>query len=232
MNIVTRYASPKHFSALAKRLAPWMGATAGILLTLGLYWGLLIAPTDYQQGDGYRIMFVHVPAAWMSLIIYVVMTGCALATLIWRTKISEYWLLSSPLLGASFTFLTLVTGSLWGRPMWGTWWVWDARLTSELILLFIYLGIMALEGAIPDRRKAARVVSMLTLVGSVNIPIIKFSVDWWNTLHQPASIFRAGGPAIHPLMLIPLFLMAGAFTCYYFCLVLWKIHKQIKGKHV
>ena len=229
-NIITRYASPKYFYPLAGWLMPWMGWAFGLLFLVGAYWGLVLAPPDYQQGEAYRIMYVHVPAAWMSLMIYGMMAGCALATLIWRTKVPEYWLLSSTLMGASFTFLALVTGSFWGKPMWGTWWVWDARLTSELILLFIYMGIMALDGAIPDKRKAARVVSMLTLVGSVNLPIIKFSVDWWNTLHQPASVFRAGGPSIDPSMLTPMFLIAGAFTFYYFWLLFWRMRKLIEER--
>jgi heme exporter protein C len=226
---ITRYASPKYFYQLARKMLPIFGYSFVLLLSIGLYWGLVIAPPDYQQGDSYRIMFVHVPAAWMSLMVYGIMTICAITALIWRTKIAEYWLLESTSIGASFTFLALVTGSLWGKPMWGTWWVWDARLTSELILLFIYGGILALASAIPNKRKAAKIVSMLTILGSINIPIIKFSVDWWTTLHQPASIFRASGPSIHPSMLTPLLLMACAFMCYYFWLALWRICIVIKG---
>jgi heme exporter protein C len=221
--MIRRYASPKVFYPLAGKLMPWFGWAFALLGVAGLVWGLAIAPTDAVQGEAYRIIFVHVPAAWMSMMIYGSMTACAVATLIWRTKVAEYCLLASPGLGASFTFLALFTGSFWGKPMWGTWWVWDARLTSELILFFIYLAILALKEAIPDRRKAARVVAMLTVVGSVNLPIIKFSVNWWTTLHQPASVLRAGGPVIHPMMLTALLLMAASFTCYYFWLVLQHI---------
>lgn len=228
--MIRRFASPKVFYQLAGKLMPWCGWAFALFGIAGLYWGLAIAPTDAVQGEAYRIMFVHVPAAWMSMMVYSVMTGCAIATLVWRTKVAEYWLLASPTLGASFTFLALATGSLWGRPMWGTWWVWDARLTSELILLFIYLAILAMKGAIPDQRKAARVMAMLTIVGFVNIPIIKFSVDWWTTLHQPASIFRAGGPSIAPMMLTALLLMAFSYTFYYFWLVLRNIRVLIERK--
>ncbi|MCK4945175.1 MAG: heme ABC transporter permease [Alphaproteobacteria bacterium] len=226
--MIKHYDSLKIFYPLAGRLMPWFGWAFALLGIFGLYWGLFLAPIDAVQGEAYRIMFVHVPSAWMSLMIYAVMTICAITILLRRSKIAEYWLLSSSSIGASFTFLTLVTGSLWGRPMWGTWWVWDARLTSELILLFVYLGIIALGNAIPEKRKAAQAVSMLTVVGSINLPIIKFSVDWWTTLHQPASIFRAGGSAIHPMMLTALLLMAASFTCYYFWLILWRVRIQIR----
>ena len=228
--MIRRFASPKLFYPLAGKLMPWFGWAFALFGITGLYWGLVIAPTDAVQGEAYRIIFVHVPAAWMSLMVYGVMTGCAITTLIWRTKVADYWLLASPVLGASFTFLALVTGSLWGKPMWGTWWAWDARLTSELILLFIYLAILAMKGAIPDQRKAARVMAMLTIVGSVNLPIIKFSVDWWTTLHQPASIFRAGGPSIAPMMLTALLLMALSYTFYYFWLVLRNVRALIERK--
>ena len=228
--MIRRFASPKVFYPLAGKLMPWFGWAFALFGIAGLYWGLVLAPTDAVQGEAYRIMYVHVPAAWMSMMIYATMTGCAITTLIWRTKVAEYWLLSSPVMGASFTFLALLTGSIWGKPMWGTWWVWDARLTSELILLFIYLAILAMKGAIPDQRKAARVMAMLTVVGSVNIPIIKFSVNWWTTLHQPASIMRAGGPSIHPMMLTALLLMALSYTFYYFWLVLKNVRVLIERK--
>ena len=150
----------------------------------------MLAPTDYQQGDSYRIMFIHVPAAWMSLFIYIVMAGAGAIGLIWRMKLAEIIAISSAPIGASFTFLALVTGSIWGKPMWGTWWVWDARLTSELILLFLYLGVMALNNAIEDKRTAARATAMLAIVGVVNIPIIHYSVEWWNTLHQGPTVTK------------------------------------------
>ena len=174
----------------------------------GLIGGLVLAPADYQQGDSFRIIYIHVPAAWMSLFIYTFMAINAAILLIWRVKISEIIIRSSAILGASFTFLALATGSIWGKPMWGTWWVWDARLTSELILLFLYLGFIALQSAFEDRRIAAKTGAVLVLVGVVNIPIIKYSVEWWSTLHQPASISKLDAPSIHIDMLIPLLLMA------------------------
>jgi heme exporter protein C len=176
---------------------------------------LVEAPPDYQQGDSYRIMFVHVPAAWMSLFIYVVMAVCGAIIIIWRMKLAEVVLISSAPIGASFTFLALVTGSLWGKPMWGTYWVWDARLTSELILLFLYLGIIGLHNAIDDKRTASRAVAILALVGVVNIPIIHYSVEWWNSLHQGPTVTKFDKPSIHWSMLLPLLLMALAFQVYY-----------------
>jgi heme exporter protein C len=174
-----------------------------------------MAPADYQQGDSYRIIYIHVPAAWMSLFIYVLMAVMGGIALVWRMKLAEVMLISSAPIGAGFTFIALVTGSLWGKPMWGTWWVWDARLTSELILLFLYLGVTSLYGAIEDKRDAARAVSILALVGVVNIPIIHYSVEWWNTLHQGPTVSKMDKPSIHISMLIPLLLMAVAFKVYY-----------------
>jgi heme exporter protein C len=185
------------------------------LLVAGLYGGLVLAPPDYQQGESYRIIFVHVPAAWMSLFIYVTMAVCGAIIIIWRMKLAEVVLISSAPIGASFTFLALVTGSLWGKPMWGTYWVWDARLTSELILLFLYLGVIGLHNAIDDRRTAARAVAILALVGVVNIPIIHYSVEWWHSLHQGATVTKFDKPSIHWTMLLPLLLMALAFQVYY-----------------
>ncbi|MCZ6797529.1 MAG: heme ABC transporter permease, partial [Gammaproteobacteria bacterium] len=170
---------------------------------------------DYQQGESYRIIFIHVPSAWMSLFIYMVMAACGVVILVWRMKIAEIVLISSAPIGASFTFLALATGSLWGKPMWGTWWVWDARLTSELILLFLYLGVIGLHGAIEDKRIAARAIAILAIVGMVNIPIIHYSVEWWNSLHQGATVTKFDKPSIHWSMLIPLLLMALAFQVYY-----------------
>lgn len=210
-----RLASPPTFFACAGRALPWLQALAALLLAAGAYLGLVVAPPDYQQGDSYRIMFVHVPSAWMSLFIYLVMAGAGVVTLVWRVKLAEVIASASVPIGASFTFLTLVTGALWGKPMWGAWWVWDARLTSELILLFLYLGYIGLEAAIPDARSAARATAILALVGSVNIPIIHFSVEWWNTLHQGATVARPGGPSIDSSMLVPLLLMAAGFKSFY-----------------
>lgn len=210
-----KLSSPKYFYTLAETLIPWLGWSCLLFMLAGLYYGLIVAPPDYQQGDSYRIMFIHVPAAWMSMFVYMVMAIAGGIGLIWRMKLAEVIAASSAPLGASFTFLALITGALWGKPMWGTWWVWDARLTSELILLFLYLGVIALNSAIDDKRTASRASAVLALVGVVNIPIIHYSVNWWNTLHQGATITKLGAPSIHLSMLIPLLLMAIAFKLYY-----------------
>ena len=207
--------SPRYFYTFSGSFARWVGVICALLLVAGLYLGLVEAPPDYQQGESYRIIFIHVPSAWMSLFIYVVMAVSAAIGLIWRIKLAEVIAISSAPIGASFTFLALATGSLWGKPMWGTWWVWDGRLTSELILLFLYLGIIALHNAIEDKRTAARAVAILALVGVVNIPIIHYSVEWWNTLHQGPTITKLDAPSIHLSMLIPLLIMALAFKLYY-----------------
>ena len=207
--------SPPHFYRIAGKWIPWLTWIFVILLVTGLYGGLIEAPPDYQQGESYRIIFVHVPSAWMSLFIYVVMAVCGAVIIIWRMKLAEVVLISSAPIGASFTFLALITGSLWGKPMWGTYWVWDARLTSELILLFLYLGVIGLHNAIEDRRTAARAVAILALVGVVNVPIIHYSVEWWHSLHQGPTITKFDKPSIHWSMLIPLLLMALAFQVYY-----------------
>jgi len=207
--------SPPHFYRIAGNWLPWLGTIFLLLLVAGVYGGLILAPPDYQQGESYRIIFVHVPSAWMSLFIYMVMAACGVVVLVWRMKIAEIVLISSAPIGASFTFLALATGSLWGKPMWGTWWVWDARLTSELILLFLYLGVIGLHGAIEDKRIAARAIAILAIVGMVNIPIIHYSVEWWNSLHQGPTVTKFDEPSIHWSMLIPLLLMALAFQVYY-----------------
>jgi heme exporter protein C len=207
--------SPPHFYRIAGNWMPWLGTIFLLLLVAGLYGGLVLAPPDYQQGESYRIIFIHVPSAWMSLFIYTMMAVCGVVILVWRMKIAEIVLISSASIGASFTFLALATGALWGKPMWGTWWVWDARLTSELILLFLYLGVIGLYGAIEDKRIAARAVAILAIVGMVNIPIIHYSVEWWNSLHQGPTVTKFDKPSIHWSMLIPLLLMALAFQVYY-----------------
>ncbi|MFT5549603.1 MAG: heme exporter protein C [Gammaproteobacteria bacterium] len=210
-----KFGSPPHFYRIAGKWIPWLTGLFLLLLVAGLYGGLVLAPPDYQQGDSYRIIFIHVPAAWMSLLIYIVMACCGIIIIVWRMKLAEVVLISSASIGASFTFLALATGSIWGKPMWGTWWVWDARLTSELILLFLYLGVIGLHNAIDDKRIAARAVAILAIVGVVNIPIIHYSVEWWNSLHQGPSIMKFDKPSIHWSMLIPLLLMALAFQVYY-----------------
>jgi len=222
-----KLASPPYFYAFAGRLVPWLGWACVGLLIAGLYGGLVLAPADYQQGESYRIIFIHVPSAWMSLFIYVVMAVCGGIGLIWHIKVAEVIAASSASVGASFTFIALVTGSLWGKPMWGTYWVWDARLTSELILLFLYLGVIGLQSAIDDRRTASRACAVLSLVGLVNIPIIHFSVNWWNTLHQGSTVIKAGGPSMHLSMLAPLLIMAFGFKLYYLMVLLMRSRIEV-----
>lgn len=225
-----KYASPKVFYGFAGKLIPWFAAATAILLGVGLYQGLFVAPPDYQQGESVRIMFVHVPAAWLSMFVYMVLASAGAIGLIWNMRLAEMAATAAAPIGASFTLLALVTGSLWGKPMWGTWWAWDARLTSELLLLFLYLGFMALQAAIDDPRRAARAGALLALVGVVNIPVIHFSVQWWNTLHQPASlsaINKIGAPAIHPSLLIPLLIMALAFTLFFATVWLMRLRAEI-----
>ena len=210
-----KYASLMHFHRFSRGVAPWLGWASAALFAAGLVGGLVLAPADYQQGDSFRIIYIHVPSAWMSLFVYVVMAAMGAVALVWRVKLAEIIARASAPLGAWYTFLALATGSIWGKPMWGTWWVWDARLTSELILLFLYLGYIALQSAFDDRRTAARAGAVLVLIGSVNIPIIHYSVEWWNTLHQGPTVSKFDAPSIHIDMLIPLLLMVGAFMTYY-----------------
>src|SRR6188508_2706034 len=204
-------ANPTRFLRIVDRVLPWLIAVTAILFAVGLY-RALNAPDDYQQGATVKIMFLHVPSAWLGMFGWALMSVAALGTLVWRHPLADVAAKAAAPIGAAFTFLCLVTGSLWGRPMWGTYWVWDARLTSELVLLVMYLGIIALWRAVEDPSRASRAVAVLTLVGAINLPIIKFSVDWWNTLHQPASVFRVGGSTIDPTILTPLLIMALAFT--------------------
>ena len=205
----------------------WLGTVSAILFAVGLTGGLVYAPPDYQQGESFRIIYVHVPSAWMSLFIYMVMVSAGTLGLVWHVKLGDMIARASAPLGAWFTFLALATGSLWGKPMWGTYWVWDARLTSELILLFLYLGYIALQGAIEDRRIAARAGAILALVGTVNIPIIHYSVEWWNTLHQGPTITKFDSPSIDTSMLIPLLLMGLAYIFYFCTIVLIRTRCEI-----
>ncbi len=222
-----RMASPPHFYNLTGRWIPWLSWIFLILVVIGLYGGLVLAPADYQQGDSFRIIYIHVPSAWMSLFIYVVMAVAGGIGLVWRIKLAEIVAISSASVGAGFTFIALVTGSLWGKPMWGTWWVWDARLTSELILLFLYLGVIGLYGAIDDKRTASRAVAILALVGVVNIPIIHYSVEWWNTLHQGPTVSKLDKPSIHISMLWPMLVMAVAFKIYYAIAMLQRARTEL-----
>ena len=224
-------ANPQTFMRLSARILPWLAGAA--LLCLGV--GLVLAfrsPADYQQGESVKIMFIHVPAAWVSTMAYCVMTASALGTLVWRHPLAEAAQKAAVPLGAAFTFVCLVTGSLWGKPMWGTYWVWDARLTSVLVLFITYMGLLALWNTIEEPGRAARAASILTLVGFVNIPIVKFSVDWWNTLHQPASVFRMGGPTIDRSMLIPLLIMAVSFTLIFATLHVMAIRNEVVRRKV
>ncbi|WP_420393920.1 heme ABC transporter permease [Acuticoccus sp.] len=204
-------ANPGRFAGIADRAVPILGAMTLATFAVGLYLALWASPEDYQQGSTVRIMYVHVPAAWLALFAYLVMTSAALGTLVWRHPLADVAAKAAAPLGAAFTFAALASGSVWGKPMWGAWWVWDSRLTSMLILLFIYLGLIALWRAVDEPARAARITAIATLIGFVNIPIIKFSVDWWNTLHQGASVLRLDGPSIHSSMLVPLLVMASAF---------------------
>ncbi len=222
-----KYAAPQHFYQLSRRLTPWLGGAAGLLLLAGLVGGLWLAPPDYQQGESFRIIYVHVPSAWMSLFVYMVLAAAGITGLVWKVKVADALARASAPLGAAFTFLALATGSLWGKPMWGAWWVWDARLTSELILLFLYLGYIALQGAIEDRRMAARAGAVLAIIGLINIPIIHYSVEWWSTLHQGPTITRFDAPAIHISMLIPLLIMALGFKLYYAANVLVRMRCEL-----
>jgi heme exporter protein C len=222
-----KLASPPHAYRIAGRLAPWFGWPAAILIVAGLYGGLLLAPPDYQQGEGFRILYVHAPSAWMSMLVYGTMAAAAAIGLIWRIKLAHAVAAASAPIGAWFTFCALATGSLWGKPMWGTWWVWDARLTSELVLLFLYFGYMALRASIDDRDRADRASAVLAIVGVVNLPIIHYSVYWWNTLHQASTLTKLGKPSITGEMLWPLLAMILAFTLYYCAVMLVRLRGEI-----
>jgi heme exporter protein C len=222
-----KLASPPHAYRIAGRLAPWFGWPAFLLILAGLLGGLVLAPADYQQGDGFRILYVHAPSAWMSMFIYGTMAATAAIGLIWRIKLAHGVAAASAPVGAWFTFLALATGSIWGKPMWGTWWVWDARLTSELILLFLYLGLIALRASIEDRERADRATAVRAFVGVVNLPIIHYSVYWWNTLHQGATISKLGKPSITGDMLWPLLVMLAGFTLYYLAVLMTRLRAEI-----
>jgi heme exporter protein C len=224
-------ANPTRFLTLVQRVLPWLAAVTALALLLGL---VLVAnaPDDYQQGATVKILFIHVPNAWLSMFVWGVMSVAALGTLVWRHPLADVAGKAAAPLGACFTFLALVTGSLWGRPMWGTYWEWDARMTSVLVLFLLYLGIIALWRAVDDPARAGRAAAILTLVGAVNIPIIKFSVDWWNTLHQPASVFRLGGPTIAPSLLYPLLVMGIAFMLLFVTLLLAAMRNEILKRRI
>jgi heme exporter protein C len=225
-------ANPTRFLALVDRVLPWLAAATALVFAFGLNQALFVAPDDYQQGATVKIMFLHVPSAWLAMFGWLAMSIAALGTLVWRHPLADVAGKAAAPIGAAFTLLCLITGSLWGRPMWGTYWVWDARLTSVLVLFLLYLGVIALWRTVEDPSRAARAAAILTLVGAVNLPIIKFSVDWWNTLHQPASVIRLGGPAIHSSILVPLIIMAVAFMLLFLTLHLAAIRNEILRRRV
>jgi heme exporter protein C len=228
----TKLANPSFFLRWSGVAMPWLVALSAGILVVGLYKSFFLAPADYQQGETVRIMFIHVPAAWLALFLYAMMSASAIGTLVWRHPLADVSQKAAAPIGAAFTLVCLVTGALWGKPMWGTYWVWDARLTSVLVLFLMYCGVLALWRTIEDPARAARAVSILTLVGFVNVPIVKFSVDWWNTLHQPASVFRLDGPTIHPSMLYPLLVMAVGFSVMAITLHLYAMRTEILRRRV
>lgn len=227
---LNRLASPPTFFGLAERLGFWLGLASVPLLAYGLYGGLVLAPPDYQQGEGFRIIYVHVPAAWMSLFIYSVMAAAGAIVLIWRIKLWECVIASCAPVGASFTALALATGMLWGKPMWGAYWVWDARLTAELILLFLYLGVAGLGQSIADPRAAARACALLAIVGFVNVPIVHYSVEWWNTLHQGPTVTKFDKPSIAVSMLLPLLGMTLGFMTFFGHVLLRRVQNELLSR--
>ncbi|MDW3094899.1 MAG: heme ABC transporter permease [Gammaproteobacteria bacterium] len=230
MQFIHKYGSPKYFYQWSKGWQRWLTVITLLLLSFGLYQGFFVAPTDYQQGESYRIIFIHVPAAWMSMFVYMAMAVSSIVALVWRIKVAEIVIGECAIIGASFTALALITGMLWGKPMWGTYWVWDARLTSELVLLFLYFGVIALHGAFEDPRTGARAAAILAIVGIINIPIIKYSVEWWSTLHQPATVAKFDKPSMHMSMLIPLLVMAVAFKTYFLALLFSRTRSEVLSR--
>ena len=223
-------ANPNRFSRFSTAVIPWFGASTSVLLIIGIYYSLFSSPPDYQQGDSVRIMYIHVPAAWTAMACYTFIAIMSGVSLIYKHPLADIACRSAAPLGVGFTVIVLATGSLWGKPTWGTWWVWDARLTSVLILLFLYLGHISLTYAFDTLDRGAKAAAILALVGFINIPIIKFSVDWWNTLHQPASITRLGGPSIDSTMLVPLIVMALAFIFYFITILLIRMRAELSAR--
>lgn len=224
---IHKLGSPRYFYAFARVVTPWLALFCAATMIWGVYQALWVAPPDYQQGESYRIMYVHVPAAWMSMFVYVVMAFASAISLIWHIKLADWAARMSAPIGATFTFLALATGSLWGKPMWGAYWVWDARLTSELVLLFLYLGYMALHEAYDNESTGSRAAAILCLVGVVNIPIIHYSVEWWHTLHQSASVSKFDKPSMPASMLVPLLVMALSFKAFYATVLMWRLQARV-----
>jgi heme exporter protein C len=231
-SLTQRLANPTRFMALSGAIMPWIYGIAAAVISVGLYMAFFTAPPDYQQGDTVRIMFIHVPSAWLGMFAYVVVAVSSFGLLVFRHPLADVSAKSAAPLGAAFTALALITGSLWGKPMWGAYWVWDARLTSVLILFFLYLGLISLRASIDDEALASQMTAIMGVVGIVILPIIKFSVDWWNTLHQPASIVRSGGAAIHPSILIPLLVMAVGFTVLFTAMHMHAMRNEILRRRV
>jgi heme exporter protein C len=227
-----RFANPNRFLRLATAVLPWSAGATAVFGTIGIVLALVASPPDYQQGETVRIMYVHVPSAWVALFAYTFIAAASAVGLVWKHPLAHLAARAAAPIGAAFTLVALVTGSLWGKPMWGAWWVWDARLTSVLILFFLYLGLIALARAFDDPERGDRAAAILALVGFVNVPVIKFSVDWWNTLHQPASISRIGAPAIDPAMLAPLLVMAAAFLAYFVTVLLLRLRAEIAAAKI
>ena len=227
-----RFANPTRFMRVANAILPWCAGLTVLFVAMGLYLGLVASPADYQQGETVRIMYIHVPSAYMAMFVYAAMAVSSAMALIWKHPLADMIARASAPIGACFTFITLLTGSLWGQPMWGTWWVWDARLTSVLILFFIYLGYIALVNAFDDPARGARPAAILALVGAVNIPIIKFSVDWWNTLHQPATLVTMEGPKLDSSMLWPLLCMVVGFNLFYVAVGILRLRGEIAAARI
>src|SRR3984957_17690828 len=226
------FANPTRFLNFAERATPWLTAATVFAFAIGLEQALFVAPDDYQQGATVKIMFIHVPSAWLGMFCWSLMSVAALGTLVWRHPLADVAAKTAAPIGTAFTFLCLFAGSMWGRPTWGTYWVWDARLTSVLVLFLMYLGLIALWSTVEDPSRAARAAAILTLIGAINLPIIKFSVDWWNTLHQPASVMRMGGSTLDRAFLIPLLVMAVAFSLLFLTLHLAAMRNEILRRRV
>jgi heme exporter protein C len=227
-----RFANPGRFLRLSGKLLPWLAGSGTILTAIGLVWGLVFAPADWQQGDAVRIMYIHVPTAWLASAGYLALALCSLASLVWRHPLADLAAVEIGPVGAGFTSICLISGGLWGKPMWGAWWVWDARLTSVLVLFFLYLGHMALVRAFDDPQRGFRAGAILALVGVVNLPIIKFSVDWWNTLHQPASITLTAAPSLHIGMLLPLLLAAIGYSLVFAAIVVARLRAAVMERRI
>ena len=232
MGVLTDLANPTRFMGWSSRLLPWIGGLAAVLIGIGLWLAFFRSPPDYQQGQTVKIMYIHVPSAWLAMMGYGLVAASSFGLLVWRHPLADVSAKAAAPIGAAFTLLALVTGSLWGKPMWGAYWVWDARLTSVLILFFLYLGLIALRSSIEEETLAARLTAVLALTGTAILPVIRFSVDWWNTLHQPASVLKMGGPAIHPTILVPLMVMAAGFTALFFAMHLKAMRNEVLRRRV